>query len=69
MSSWQRVYDGLDTDSFSDWILKGATGSATNGSYVAEETVDDVTVSLEVDKEQYDFGEMVNISGSVSEMQ
>ena len=68
MSSWQRVYDGLDTDSFSDWILKGATGSATNGSYVAEETVDDVTVSLEVDKEQYDFGEMVNISGSVSEM-
>ena len=26
MNSWQRVYDGLDTGSSSDWVLKSATG-------------------------------------------
>ena len=67
MSSWQRIYDGWDTDNNSDWILKGATGAATNGQYIAEEIADEVTINLEIDKEQYDFGEKVNITGSVSE--
>ena len=67
MSSWQRIYDGWDTDNNSDWILKGATGAATNGQYIAEDISDDITINLEIDKEQYDFGEKVNITGSVSE--
>jgi len=67
MSSWQRIYDGWDSDNSSDWILKGATASATNGQYIAEEIADEVTINLEIDKEQYDFGEKVNITGSVSE--
>ena len=67
MNSWQRVYDGLDTDNSSNWILKGATASASNGSYIAEEIITDLTISLETDKAQYNFGEKVNISGSVSE--
>ena len=67
MSSWQRIYDGWDTDNNSDWILKGATGAATNGQYIAEDISDEITINLEIDKEQYDFGEKVNITGSVSE--
>ena len=67
MSSWQRIYDGWDSNNSSDWILKGATASATNGQYIAEEIADEVTINLEIDKEQYDFGEKVNITGSVSE--
>ena len=67
MNSWQRAYDGLDTDSSSDWVLKGATASATNGSYIAEEIDEEITINLVIDKEQYDYGDKVEISGSVSE--
>ena len=67
MSSWQRIYDGWDSNNNSDWILKAATASATNGQYIAEDIADEVTINLEIDKEQYDFGEKVNITGSVSE--
>jgi len=66
MNSWQRVYDGLDTGDISDWELKTATGSTSNGNYIPEIVEDELTVHLEIDKEQYDFGEKVNISGSVS---
>ena len=55
MSSWQRIYDGWDTDNNSDWILKGATGAATNGQYIAEDISDEITINLEIDKEQYDL--------------
>jgi len=66
MSSWQRIYDGWDSDNSSDWILKGATASTSNGKYIEDDTVSDVSINLEIDKEQYDFGEKVNITGSVS---
>ena len=68
MNSWQRVYDGLDTDSSSDWVLEPATGLSSNGKYIAEDIDTELTISLEIDKEQYNFNEKVNISGSVSEL-
>ena len=37
LSSWQRVYDGLDTDNSSDWVLKTATGLSSNGNYIVED--------------------------------
>ena len=67
MNSWQRVYDGLDTDNSSDWILKTATGSGSNGVYIAPETVSELTISLETDKDNYNFNDKAEISGSVSQ--
>ena len=68
MNSWQRVYDGLDTNSSSDWVLKPATGLSSNGDYIVEDIDTELTISLEVDKEQYNFNEKATISGSVSEL-
>ena len=68
MNTWQRAYDGLDTGSSSDWILKSSTGATSNGSFIAEEIDEQLTISLEIDKEQFNFNEKVNISGSVSEI-
>jgi len=67
MNSWQRAYDGLDTGNTSDWIFKTATGATTNGEYIAESIGDEITVNLELDKQGYDFGDKINITGSVSE--
>lgn len=66
-NSWQRIYDGYDTDSESDWRFAMQNAGASNGKVATES--DEIGVSIEVSagKPGYLFGERAVISGSVSE--
>jgi len=65
-SSWQRLYDGYDTDSLDDWKFETSTAGSSNGKIVTEESEDAVTVSVSTDKSNYIFDETLTISGTVS---
>ena len=65
--SWQRIYDGYDTDSVSDWIFEASSAGRTNGKFQAQQDDDGgVQITLTTDKSEYTFGEYVTISGDVS---
>ena len=65
-TSWQRLTDGFQTNSESDWELKRVTPKSSNGSAIEiEEST--FTLSGQTDKLNYNFGEYVTISGTVSE--
>ena len=65
-TSWQRITDGLDTNSISDWELKRMTPKSSNGKIVEEQETSFTFISS-LDKSKYAFGETVTISGSISE--
>ncbi|HEY8110929.1 MAG TPA: lamin tail domain-containing protein [Candidatus Nitrosotenuis sp.] len=66
-SSWQRKYDGLDTNASNDWIFRMSSVGSSNG---APETASagngDATVFVNVDKRSYIFDETAVITGNVS---
>ena len=65
-TTWQRITDGIDTDSASDWELKRMTPKSSNGKII--ETQDTTfTFNASLDKTEYVFGETFTISGNVSE--
>jgi len=66
-SSWQRVYDGFDTDSPNDWEFKTSTAGSTNGKLPVEGIEDKISILVSMDKPNYIFGETAIISGTVSE--
>ncbi|MCV0431628.1 lamin tail domain-containing protein [Nitrosopumilus sp.] len=66
-TSWQRLYDGYDSDSFGDWKFVTSTAGSSNGKLIQTKDSDTVTVSISSDKSSYLFGEVAVISGSVSE--
>ncbi|MFQ5573599.1 MAG: lamin tail domain-containing protein [Nitrosopumilaceae archaeon] len=66
-TSWQRIYDGLDTDSSSDWKFESSNAGSSNGKLTQEEVVEKALVTVSVDKANYVFGETAIISGEVSE--
>ena len=65
--SWQRIYDGFDNDSLSDWKFVTSTAGSSNGKLVEEQSSDEVTVTVSTDKLSYLFGQTVTIKGKVSE--
>ncbi len=65
-NSWQRIYDGFDTNSSGDWKYKTSTAGSTNGKLSLESTKDQVSVTISTDKINYLFDETATISGSVS---
>lgn len=65
--SWQRVYDGFDTDSSDDWKFTTSTAGSSNGKPTMDTKREDVSVSVSTDKSQYVFGNIVTIAGKVSE--
>jgi len=65
--SWQRSFDGLDTDSESDWELKRMSPKSSNGLVTAEVSDSSFILSIDIDKSNYTFGEYLTISGTVSE--
>ncbi|MFB5624486.1 MAG: lamin tail domain-containing protein, partial [Nitrosopumilus sp.] len=65
-TSWQRIYDGFDSDSSSDWKFVTSTAGSSNGKLVQTQTADGVIVTTSSDKSFYTFGEVATISGSVS---
>ena len=66
-SSWQRLYDGFDTNLTTDWRFGTSSAGSTNGKLIVEEEVAPVSISIEVNKSEFLFGETAYISGIVSE--
>jgi len=66
-TSWQRIYDGYDTDSDADWTFELGNRGMSNGKVPIEEGKSSVTVSVTTDKENYIFGDIATITGKVSE--
>ncbi|HXW02588.1 MAG TPA: lamin tail domain-containing protein, partial [Candidatus Nitrosotenuis sp.] len=66
-SSWQRSFDGVDSDASNDWTFRMSSVGSSNGRL---ETVSsgpgDLTISVDTNKQSYDFGETATISGKVS---
>ena len=65
-SSWQRLTDGLDTDSSSDWELVRMTPKSSNGS-ITETQETTFSFFATIDNNAYTFGDTVNISGTLSD--
>ena len=55
-SSWQRLYDGFDTDLTTNWRFGTSSAGSTNGKLIVEEEVAPVSISIEVNKSEF-FGE------------
>jgi len=66
-SSWQRSYDGIDTNTSDDWEFATSSIGFTNGKLIVEGEEEAVSVSVEINKSEFLFGETAYISGSVSE--
>ncbi|HXV67190.1 MAG TPA: lamin tail domain-containing protein [Nitrosopumilaceae archaeon] len=65
-SSWQRIYDGVDTDSSSDWKFSFSNAGSSNGKLTTTITTDKTSVTISTDKSNYAFQETAQISGEVS---
>ncbi len=65
--SWQRIYDGYDSDGSDDWKFATATAGSSNGKLIDTVESQDITISASTDKPTYVFGETAIITGSVSE--
>ena len=65
-TSWQRIYDGYDSDSISDWKFTPSTTGSTNGKLTTIKETDAISVTVSSAKSSYLFGETATIQGSVS---
>jgi hypothetical protein len=65
--SWQRLYDGYDTDAEDDWHFTRSTTGSSNGKIDSTTTTSTISLYLESDKSQYVFGQTAIIRGNVSE--
>lgn len=66
LKSWQRITDGLDTDSFADWAFRTSNVGSSNGKTTFATTGESLSVKVSTDKLIYIFGDLVKISGEVS---
>src|SRR3990172_6630687 len=66
-TSWQRIYDGVDTDSSSDWKFEFSNAGSTNGKFTTETKTGKATILISTDKSNYNFQETGIIRGQVSE--
>ncbi len=67
-NTWQRFYDGYDTDSKNDWVYKTGTPGFSNGKPQTTITTSQLVISVSTDKQNYIFGDIVNIGGQVSQL-
>ncbi|MHB8601884.1 MAG: lamin tail domain-containing protein [Nitrosotalea sp.] len=67
-NTWQRIYDGLSTGSQNDWAYKSGTPGFTNGKPPTTTTTTQLSISVSSDKQNYTFGDFVNIGGQVSQL-
>ncbi len=65
--SWQRIFDGFDSNSSSNWKFVTSTAGSSNGKLVETQTSEDVIVTLSSEKPSYLFGETAVLQGTVSE--
>ena len=66
-TSWQRIYDGFDTDSDNDWKFEKSNAGSSNGKIAEEIDLVKTTITVSVDKQNYIFDETAIINGTVSE--
>ena len=66
-NSWQRVTDGLDTDSISDWESKRFSPKSSNNDEMPETKESLFSMSSSIDRSEYLFGDTLIISGSITE--
>ncbi|MFQ5475531.1 MAG: lamin tail domain-containing protein [Nitrosopumilus sp.] len=66
-TSWQRLYDGYDSDSSNDWKFATSTAGSSNGKLIEPQESQGITVTASSEKSSYLFGEIAVIRGSVSE--
>ncbi len=66
-TSWQRLYDGFDSDNSDDWKFVTSTAGSSNGKLVETQESAGVSVVVNSEKSSYLFGDVAVISGSVSE--
>jgi len=65
-NTWQRITDGFNTNSTSDWVFKIATIGNSNGKLASTGTSSALSITVATDKTSYVFGDIVKISGQVS---
>ena len=68
VNTWQRIYDGYDTGSQNDWVYKTGTPGFSNGTPPTTSATSQLTMSVSTDKQNYIFGDIVNINGQVSQI-
>ena len=67
-TSWQRIYDGFDTDNTNDWKFVVSTAGSSNGKLIeSQDDGDGVLLTVSSENDSYLFGETATISGNVSE--
>ncbi len=66
-TSWQRIYDGFDSDNSDDWKFVTSTAGSSNGKLVETQESGGVSVIVNSKKSSYLFDEIAVISGSISE--
>jgi hypothetical protein len=66
-TSWQRIYDGFDSDSSDDWKFALSTTGSSNGKIVETQESDNLVVTVSSEEPSYIFGDVAVISGTVSE--
>ncbi len=66
-TTWQRLYDGYDSDSEDDWKFVTATIGSSNGKLIQTAIDEEITVTVSSTKPSYVFGEVATIEGRVSE--
>jgi len=65
-SSWQRIYDGYDLDSATDWKFVKSTAGSSNGKIPTTTETQDVSVTINSSKPSYVFGETAILQGHIS---
>ncbi|MGI0010625.1 MAG: lamin tail domain-containing protein, partial [Nitrosopumilaceae archaeon] len=66
LKSWQRIMNGLDTDSSADWAFRISNAGSSNGKTTSSTTSESLSVKVSTDKLIYIFGDLVKIGGEVS---
>ncbi|MEK0350508.1 MAG: lamin tail domain-containing protein, partial [Nitrosopumilus sp.] len=66
-TSWQRIYDGYDMNSYDDWKFVISTAGSSNGKLIETQDDDEIFVTITSDKSSYLMDSTAIISGSVSE--
>ena len=65
-TSWQRIYDGYDMNSFDDWKFVTSTAGSSNGKLIETQESEEIIVTVSSEKPSYLFGDVAVIQGSVS---
>ena len=65
-ASWQRVFDGVGSDSSVDWELVQSTIGFSNGKLTVQSEEQKVIVTVVTDQNSYIFDQTAIISGTVS---